>query len=930
MAVPVINNLSVTMGSYSETPVVNVNFNLQHDDGLVCAIADSGFQFAYESASTVWYDATLHSSTAGTDLESYVSSPGRSTSLRWDVDTDAVNKNENIIFRLNLEDSAEGESGYSSSSAVEIKTTLPTLSYTLESYTNQLVLSFTPVVGNGATYYKVSESDTLSGASWIAIPESGLFELTFSSSDEETKNVYVQVRDTYYNKSAISASSIILHTTAPVDGYLRINGTVADEETYTGISIGSDDAMTPDRSATIDVYADDLYDIQMYIDGDIDDGDNIREWINYKVDDEVVVSQVDIVLAGTDYNYDQDASVTVTFRDVAGNESSVTKTIRLNTKIFQTANRLLRTPSASYDHQVLEVSQSNATTLISETRTVSDSYIRRWNEIFYPTTHDYPRNSEGTIDESACIAMNESSSSNYDAVDLDSGAVNYDSEERPVTVDWTDDGTKDYDNLESSYTGNLRYWIIDNEGYGDIDLEFEHFHLDANSYGPPYNTLAPYTGDHLVIYDATATGATQETIGSTGDREYTLLDSSKLTELYAYTGEGNQVIELSTGYSVSADTNGGFDVPTIRNITRLCLVLYTDASSTSSGFKLKAGPKHDTVFRNYDIDNTNGEVWLHKYPNGQSYSGDIRMIYDYYDTEIDVDLDAGEVVFAVNPSGVVTSDYTHYVNEADRISEDYSRMFAVSNDDFVDYLDPSMYATPSGYLTADAKTGNYDWSQPTPSGLISSNFTVDKDRGVVEFYSGVGDGYDEYYYVPKDSRVTMDYYYHTYKRLSNDGYGILEFRDETIVADDTTLYPDYTFVDVKLVNEGDAILESGKITFLSRGFDDDSDGTIDQVLDVNRPWDVQEGTAAETYDKVAMQIATSYSYNLRPTKSEARSILSNWKSASFPEDFMPRTAMYGRCVWVLGGTSGTDYPTTSVGRKTFSAEISGSYYSVSV
>jgi len=936
MASPLINQLSASMGSYNSNPIVNISFKLQHDDGLDVDFPASGVQYAYASASGVWYDASVHSSTPTTGLTSYDYSPGRSTSLKWDVKTDADEKNENMYIRLQGVDPSGNYSTYISTAPFEIATIDPTVTFVLDSYTTTQTVNFEITPSSNTTYYRTGETESLNGVSWNAIPADDGISIIFSTDTEETKNVYVQVRDDYYNTSTTASDSIVLHSTAPANDFLRINGTIPNNEFYTGITIDENGSFTPDRNVTLDLYATSLLDVSIYISGDVEAGDNVETWIPYIVDGTRQFSSQDVTLQGTDYNWDANADVQVTYKDEAGNQTVTSKTIRCNTKLYECSNRLLREPTASYTHQILEATQLGTTTIISETQALEDTYIRNWNEIFHPDSHNYPREADGTIDESICIQMNGASNSTYDAVQISDGDVVYDTESRPITVDWTNDGTKDYGNLESSYGGegntNLEYWIIDNTGYGDIDLEFEYFHVNPNSFGPPYNNLSPYDGDHLVIYDASDAAATQETVGATGEKTYTLTDSSVLEELYAYTGEGNEVIELSTGYSVNADSNGGFSVPTIRGINRVCLIFYSDASTTSSGFKLKASEKHSTVFRNYDVDETNGEVWIHKYPNGASSSNDIRMIYDYYDTEIDVDLDTGTVTFVQDPSGVVSSDYTYYVREEDKIAEDSSRLFVSSNDDFIDYLTPDLYVTPSGQIVN--KTAIYlpptEVTYPTavsPSGKISSYFTIDKDRGVVEYTDATSVLGDEFGYVP-EGRVTIDYFYHTYKRLTNDGYGTLEFRDSTIVADDTPLFPDYTWIDVKLVNEGDAILEDGKMKFLSRGFDNDNDGTIDQVLDVNRPWDVQQGTAAETYDKTAMQVAQNYTFDSFCTKDQAKLILSNWKDQSFGFDVYARTVFYGRVVWVLGGTSGSSYPSTSIGKKTFSAALEGKYYNI--
>jgi hypothetical protein len=919
MASPVINNISAGMSYYDDAPIVNISCNLRHEDGYTVDVSASGLQYAYSSSPSVWYDVTLHADTTGVDMPTYTTSPGRNTVLKWDVSTDLDEVEDDMLIKMDVVDPSGLHSGFAQTSAFAIKTTDPTVSFTLDDYTTNQTISFTPTASGSPTHYKVSESATLSGATWQTF--SGDVSITFATSTEETKNVYLQLRDAYYNTSAIASDSIILHSTGPTSTYVGINGTVADNEYYTGIMIDSTTgAFTPDRTASLDLYAEDLLDIEIYIDGDIEDAANVRQWIPYSTSE-------DITFVGTDYNYDSDADIQVKFRDAAGNISTVNKTIRVNTTVFQTDRGLLREPSSEYAHQIIEVAGNGTTTILDATATEASDFIRRWDEIFYPSNHDYPRDENEDIDESTCIAMNGVSNASYDAVQLSGGDVYYDSEDRPVTVDWTKDGTKDYDNLESSYSGNMRYWVIDNTGYGDIDITFEHFYINPNSYGPPYNSLAPHDGDQLVIYNASASGCVQESVGPQGDRSYTLLDSSKLVELYAYTGEGNQVMELNSGYTVNANTNGGFSVPTIRGNSRVLLMLYTDASTTSSGFKVKSGPKQNITYNNYDVDETNGEVWIHKYPNGQTSSGTVRMIYDYYDTDISYDLDAGEVIFAVDPSGSVTADYSYYTKEADRITEDDARLFIASTDDFVEYLDPNMYVTPSGQTVN--KNANYIHGYPTPvsaSGKISSYFTVDKDRGLVEFNDGTSVHSDEFAYVPS-GRLTLDYYHHTYKRLSNDGYGTLIFRDSTVVADDTELFPDYTWIDVKFVNEGDATLEDGKLTFLSRGYDNDNDGTIDQVLDVNRPWDIQQGTAEETFEKAAMEASESYLFDSFCTKEQAKTILSDWQDASFGFDVYARDICYGRVVWVLGGTSDS-YPSTSVGTKTFSAELEGRYYNI--
>ena len=462
------------------------------------------------------------------------------------------------------------------------------------------------------------------------------------------------------------------------------------------------------------------------------------------------------------------------------------------------------------------------------------------------------------------------------------------------------------------------------------ELEFEYFHLDSDVYGPPYNRMAPYRGDCLTIYDASAVGCAQAVLGRYGQTTYTLLDSSLLVELQSYTGEGSNVFSLATERTVNATPNGAFTSPAINTTSRICIVLYSDASHPASGFKLKGGPRHAINWSNYDIDLTNGQVWIHKYPLGNSPTTEIRAIYDYYDQATVIDYDAGTVTFENEPVGEVTADYTYYDYDETGQPVGGSRLFAASSDDFVDYDDVGLYVCPTG--TTPDKTDIYvhDYPVPTnPTGKVLQNFTTDKDRGLVEFSDGTTEYAFEYANVPP-GRLFMDYNHHTYLRLSNDGYSGFTFRDSVIVADDTPQYTDYTYGDVKIVNEGDAILEDGRMRFVMRGYDNDGDGTVDQVLDINRPWDIQKGTEAETYGKVAMEVKTSYTWDTSCTKVQARTILSTWANAYFGFDVEPQQVFYGRVVWVLGGTSGSNYPNTTTGEKAFSAELEGRYYNIEV
>ncbi len=117
------------------------------------------------------------------------------------------------------------------------------------------------------------------------------------------------------------------------------------------------------------------------------------------------------------------------------------------------------------------------------------------------------------------------------------------------------------------------------------------------------------------------------------------------------------------------------------------------------------------------------------------------------------------------------------------------------------------------------------------------------------------------------------------------------------------------------------------------------DGVVDQVLDINRPWDIQKGTKSETYEKMAMSIRPTYDFVAKLTKSTGGSsdgtasnatavaIFGTWQNRAYGT-LAARGKAFGRVVWVLGGSSGTGYPSeVSSGEKRCSVEVSGKYYS---
>ena len=378
-------------------------------------------------------------------------------------------------------------------------------------------------------------------------------------------------------------------------------------------------------------------------------------------------------------------------------------------------------------------------------------------------------------------------------------------------------------------------------------------------------------------------------------------------------------MDLTSGMRMNSDPQGRFKSDWIRGTPIILLMLYTDAAGNGSGFRLLSGAKHERVWVNWDIDERSGEVWVHKHdsygcPAGAADTTPKRMIYDYLDRDVRDRLRNRHVTFQSDPGGTVTADYSYYLADTSPVAT-----FLASDDDFVDYQDTPVYILPEGASTLDAPMRNKIWERAGDGcGRITTKIQWDKDRGILEF--------DSLTDVPAGRRIVAEYYHHTYKRLTNDGYddvnthnnGDLTFNHPIIVADTTTKYPDYTFADIKIVNEGEATLEDAKLTFVPRGYDVDGQNgvvldpaaaggrpIVDQVLDINRPWDIQRGTKDETYDRMACAVNSAFIWGRSCPKTDASSdigatgILNSWRNKSFG-DLPARGRVFGRVVWVLG------------------------------
>jgi hypothetical protein len=204
-------------------------------------------------------------------------------------------------------------------------------------------------------------------------------------------------------------------------------------------------------------------------------------------------------------------------------------------------------------------------------------------------------------------------------------------------------------------------------------------------------------------------------------------------------------------------------------------------------------------------------------------------------------------------------------------------------------------------------------------GKLSNGYMIDKDTGVLTFLN------NNSFPIPK-GRIFANYMHHSFYRLTSDGYGDLYFYGSGILvpAMSTTSYSDWTYVDLKIVNEGTNTLQDGTLQFLSRGYI--TKGTVvDTVLGNNRPWDIQKGSVAETVQRTGASWSTDYSSLTLANRANAYNATKN-QTCVF-STLAPKAHIYVRVFWCIANNDqGTTWIDCTKGTKVFSAELSGRYY----
>lgn len=791
-----------------------------------------------------------------------------------------------------------------------------------------------------------------------------------SSQHGRSNKIYFRIIDSNSNATNESQTTIKVHQTLPSDLSLTIIGSSGDSN-FTGFykkhgrffpseyislkfSAKSDIDMTYQIRGTNSLYGDSS--IKTRISGDLKTGVSYNHIV--KINPIGYGSSLLFVNNLSNYN----VNITFQVTDEAGNVNEITKKIRYINYLYRTNHLNLRETGADYSHSVFSRIDMDAPMNEKQVGTTS---TRSWNEIWYPSTHGSPLNGDGTINETEALEIAKGTASadklvKYDALALETvgGILSKDEDGRFLqNLDkWS--LTKKYPAKENSKLVDEKYqtyWIIDNSGNPDFQLEFEVFDFSSDITKYPENLCARYTGDSLSVFDASNPECVESNpvVDEYGHKHWKLKNSSKLTHLFSLKGSyinsnNNPFTLLDSAVEGELTVNGsGFTCPPITQCSRICIVPFTDYGtsddSRGSGFKLKAGPKHNDEYYNYEYVNEIGEFWIHRSPKSQNDSwespSNIQILYDYYESTVSFDCDNGEIALNSRSAYPIIATFSHYLHMYSKdeptndvrylypyqyfhdvinlgtqgsIDNAYLLTHVASQDDFVDYQNKSIYIATG--MSPD-KNDFYDEDLKN-SGKMTTGYKLDTDTGIVTLSTRT----------PPLGRIFADYYYHTFYRLTSDGYGDLYFYGTGILvpATSTDSFYDWTHVDVKIVNEGGNTLNNGLLSFLSRGYV--TKGTVvDTVLDQNRPWDIQEGTTAETVNRTGAKCEREFANLPVPSRKNAFSARSS-QSCSLG-DIEPKQAVYVRVFWCIANDAeGTSWVDTTKGYKTYSAELTGSYY----
>lgn len=756
------------------------------------------------------------------------------------------------------------------------------------------------------------------------------------TTDNANKVLFMKVEDTKGNKSNYVETKVNIKNTPPSSTFLQLIGSTGKNE-YTGL-YEKYSRFFPYSFVTVEYAASDMKNMAVEL---IVGNELIFEYKTIQPKN-LYTSQV---LLPYSNNSTIEQTFVMTFTDIAGNSIAVNKTILCNNKLY----RLSETNLVENSEQLTANGMVMVQTQISDENT----YYRAWNEYWFPRTHQLPTLDDGSINtvqalRQATETRTDEQVENFDVAyyieNKGKKTLQVDTEGRVQQV-WDDtkiyeNGVNDFQSLTDGLD-NLQYYIINSHDTSDFRLEFEYFDLSDEISQSGKNKIAynlGYKGDVLVVYDASADGCTTKH-NNNGIVSYTLKNPALLKRLFAIRGshyKNKDTItikdltdsELSNSWEKPVN---GVITPAI-NSNLICLIPYTDRSATASGFKLKAGPKLQYEYENYDINYTTGEVWVHHHDIEYKDLA-FTATYKYYENSVDIDYEKGAVILTntINDYPLIGNIHVYMYLSSKGNGVPFSYLtgeqittFLTSQDDFQDYTTPMFYCSPNEYyLSSTVKQNTYNEVQTVPYGRLSK-FYVNKDEGYIDFKNYISTDYS----IPK-GRIFGSYYYHTLYRLTSDGYGDLSFYDNILVpALDASGYKDWTYVDLMIVNEGTAHLQSGTMKLLARGYVS-SGTTVDTVLDNNRPWDQQEGSLEQTVNRCRGEFNPSYLALKRKLPATRGNAMGDKNATISLETINTKSNGYIRLFWTLAASDNSWVQCTR-GNKLFSAELAGTYNSFGV
>lgn len=637
-------------------------------------------------------------------------------------------------------------------------------------------------------------------------------------------------------------------------------------------------------------------------------------------------------------------------------DGMVAKDIRYSSMLYRSAyqnidsvQRLMDTTDPGSPEAIGSGSNSGGT----------DNY-RSWEDTFFPVTHGYPVNVDGTMDEANALRISEMTNDEtgelamYDQLVLKTVTTSSNEETKEISFDQNGLCTTIW-NRSKKYQPNVNsgslstYWVVENLSSGEFVLEFEHFDFNPSNVGEiNYNSPVRDMGDILAVYDASDDNAFVISTDIYGRNHYVINESNRLRLMCVLTGSDGSYQKRSFDNQIQGDlelSEDGFKMPPITTCNRVCLIPFTNSGNNSdelgSGFKLRAGKFATSVVTNYDASYRTGEFWMHRMDAGKRNPSSVEIGYNYFSTSCDVDCESATVKFERRMSNSVTATWCMYsylytsgqndypypnfgydisVNgewtPPTAYSESCLHTFAMKEDDLVDNAYPSVYAVASGDTAEGHRDSSYVYTASNQSGRLSKQYSINMDTGMLTFNTG---------YIPL-GRVLSDYKHHTFYRITSDGYGDVNFYDRTLVPikSDSGTTTFWTYVDLKVINEGANLITSTQMKIIPRGYV--SNGTVvDTVIDVNRPWDIQEGTTAETVRCTGG--TTSVSYDSLPTATPAEAYTVKGSQVINLDQISVDGTKYVRLFWTIAAdANGDSFITVSKGRKTYSCELSGVYF----